>query len=237
MINTAINQEKMYSHMQLEKLRAQINPHFLLNTLNTLHWQALMNNQTDIDKIIQALSHLLAYNLDKQSCKTNLKNELAAVKEYVTLQKVRYSFDFAIHSQEAPESLIFPCPKFIFQPLIENSLSHGYRERMKIELNVCVSELIEIKISDTGTGIPEGKLKELQKLTPIADYSSADKNSTSSACEHSGIGLQYVIQSLNDFYNGEYEFTILSTYKKGTTVILKLPKLKGTETYVENSHY
>ena len=237
MINTAINQEKIYSHMQLEKLRAQINPHFLLNTLNTLHWQALMNNQTDIDKIIQALSHLLAYNLDKQSCKTNLKNELAAVKEYATLQKVRYSFDFAIHSQEEPENLFFPCPKFIFQPLIENSLSHGYRERMKIDLSIYVSELVEIKISDTGTGIPEEKLKELQKLTPLADYSSADKNSTSSACEHSGIGLQYVIQSLNDFYNGKYEFTISSTYEKGTTIILKLPKLRGTETYAENSHY
>jgi two-component system sensor histidine kinase YesM len=134
MIRRTINQEKMYSHMQLEKLRAQINPHFLLNTLNTLHWMALMNQQTDIDKITQSLSHLLAYNLDKQSYKTNLNKELIAVTEYVTLQKVRYSFDFSIDSQIEPENLNYPCPKFILQPLIENSLSHGYREQMEIRL-------------------------------------------------------------------------------------------------------
>jgi two-component system sensor histidine kinase YesM len=237
MIRRTINQEKMYSHMQLEKLRAQINPHFLLNTLNTLHWMALMNQQTDIDKITQSLSHLLAYNLDKQSYKTNLNKELIAVTEYVTLQKVRYSFDFSIDSQIEPENLNYPCPKFILQPLIENSLSHGYREQMEIRLTIRVAEQIEIEIRDTGTGIDKETLEKLQNLAPVENYPAADKNNKIPAYTHFGIGVPYVVQSLNDFYNGNCKFSISSIPGKGTIISLKLPKLKGNGYHVENSDY
>ena len=72
MIRQIIQQEKTNTKIQIEKLRAQINPHFLLNTLNTVHWMALMNGQDDIDTITQSLSHLLSYNLDKESVTTNL---------------------------------------------------------------------------------------------------------------------------------------------------------------------
>lgn len=78
MIQEIIRQEQVNTKTQTEKLRAQINPHFLLNTLNTMHWMALINERPEIDSITQALSHLLSYNLDKDSVSTNLERELPA---------------------------------------------------------------------------------------------------------------------------------------------------------------
>ena len=116
MIQKIIRQEQVNTKTQTEKLRAQINPHFLLNTLNTMHWMALINKQPEIDSITQALSHLLSYNLDKDNVSTNLERELSALQEYVQLQKVRYDFRFEILRPESGEPLNYPCPSFFYSP-------------------------------------------------------------------------------------------------------------------------
>lgn len=136
MIRHIIAQEKDNSKMQIEKLRSQINPHFLLNTLNTVHWMALMNGQNEIDTITQSLAHLLSYNFDKDSVSTNLEKELRALAEYVQLQKVRYDFQFTVDRSEQKIELNYPCPKFLLQPLVENALSHGYRPGMEIVVTI-----------------------------------------------------------------------------------------------------
>ncbi len=233
MLTAAIYQEKQNSCMQLEKLRAQINPHFLMNTLNTLHWMALMNHQNEIDHIIQSLSHLLSYNLDKQSSSTNLGNELTALKEYIALQKVRYLFDFRIVSSQDPDTLLYPCPKFILQPLAENALSHGYREQMHITITIRdEQQMVALTIEDSGTGIQPETLERLQKLSSCAPASSSNPSLPENTSL--GIGLQYVIHSLNDFYNGDYKFFIESVPDNGTVITLKLPKLKGGGYHAEN---
>lgn len=224
MLQQAVKQEQIHSQMQLEKLRAQINPHFLVNTLNTLHWMALMNHQPEIDRVTQSLSHLLSYNLAKQSYETNLNRELVALKEYVTLQQIRYSFHFTIDSQIAVEGLNYPCPKFILQPLIENSLTHGYCENMDITVGIHIEEKIKIIVTDTGTGIEEQTLQELQRLAP-SPINGSDVNSKK--CIQWGIGLPYVVQSLNDFFDNDYCFCIDSRLNEGTTITLELPKIKG----------
>lgn len=239
MIQQIITQEKLRAQIELEKLRAQINPHFLMNTLNTIHWMALINHQTDIDQMTQALSHLLSYNLDKQSHFTNLGNELMALQEYITLQKVRYNFDFEVNSPVPLPSLNYPCPKFILQPLVENALSHGYRENMSIFLKIQVTEEeIQVNICDTGTGISPDTLKELQSLTPAPTaLCPAPDKTVQPGNTHFGIGLRYVVQSLNEFYRGTYNFTIESTQEQGTTITLKIPKMKGGGYYAESVDY
>ena len=212
MIHKIIVSEKLHTKMQLEKMRAQINPHFLMNTLNTLHWMALMNQQMDIDRITQALSHLLSYNLDKESNSTNLKNELSALREYVTLQQVRYNFNFEITKSDEASELNFPCPKFILQPLVENSLSHGYREQMDILLRITVGERIIISLQDTGTGMDNDTLQKLRQIIPYSGSEIAETLAGSDSSNMNfGIGLPYVIQSLNDFYSGKYDFSINSS--------------------------
>lgn len=217
MIAQRIEQEKRHSKMQLEKLRAQINPHFLMNTLNTLHWLALMNDEPEIDRITQSLSHLLSYNLDKEDYATNMERELAALKEYVNLQSVRYTFNFNVHITPENSTLNYPCPKFILQPLVENSLSHGYRDGMNIDLFLRIDdEGIEVMLKDTGTGIDEETVKKLQS----PEYTAGQK-------PQFGIGLQYVVRVLNDFFHGQSYFSITSIPGRETVITLNFPKLKG----------
>lgn len=234
MMQNVINQEKLHSKMQLEKLRALINPHFLLNSLNTLHWMALLNDQPEIDEITQSLSHLLSYNLNRQDQSTRLEDELNTLKEYITLQKVRYDFSFEVCMPENTD-LNYSCPKFILQPFIENALSHGYQEGMNIILRIHIDEWIIIEIQDTGSGMDNGTLQKLKNLAPINSHSLVNSTKEISPDNiHFGIGLQYVISSLHDYYKGNYDFTIESYLGHGTLFVLKIPKLTGGETHVED---
>lgn len=243
MLSNAVVQEKKNAKAQLEKLRAQINPHFLMNTLNTVHWLALMNHQTAIDEITQSLAHLLSYNLDKDSYHTNLQKELNAISEYVHLQKVRYQFEF--HVTVLPENSIlnYPCPKFILQPFIENSLSHGYRENMDISVKISVLDReVEITVSDTGAGMTKEQLLRIQALIQSPDSYSSDTDGMRQAesaivmnqSSGNGIGLSYVAGILALYYNEPCRITASSSPDTGTSFCMHLPKMKGRGYHVEN---
>lgn len=239
MLEQTIRQEKEKTRIQVEKLRAQINPHFLINTLNTLHWLALMNHQKEIDEITQALSHLLSYNLDKDSYHTTLQKELNAIGEYVRLQKVRYQFTYT-ESIDPPGSILnYPCPKFILQPLVENALSHGYREGMDIVLSVRIREQdISVQITDTGNGMDADTLYRIRELfTSTVPAIKEETLLPASQNHHSGksIGLSYVVGILHLYYEGQAHMTIDSQPDHGTQITLLLPKMKGCGYHVENT--
>ncbi len=235
MIRHIIAQEKDNSKMQIEKLRSQINPHFLLNTLNTVHWMALMNGQNEIDTITQSLAHLLSYNLDKDSVSTNLEKELRALAEYVQLQKVRYDFQFTVDRSEQKIELNYPCPKFLLQPLVENALSHGYRPGMEIVVRIRVNDSIHLTVSDTGTGMDTGTLARVNSLWPSSalDVGMAASNSDKKIARF-GIGLSYVVNSMHDFFSDRCHFSIDSSENQGTTIQIVFPKLKGSEHHVKD---
>ena len=228
MIQEIIRQEQVNTKTQTEKLRAQINPHFLLNTLNTMHWMALINEQPEIDSITQALSHLLSYNLDKDNVSTNLERELSALQEYVQLQKVRYDFRFEILRPENGEPLNYPCPKFLLQPLVENALKHGYLPGMEIRIAVSVGERISVTVSDTGSGM---------KPETAAAINAQWQGAHSEALPAFGIGLSYVIRSLHEFFSEDCFFEVQSEEQKGTTFLIEMPKQKGAGYYAENSDH
>lgn len=245
MLEQAVIQEKANTKAQLEKLRAQINPHFLMNTLNTVHWLALMNQQTEIDAITQSLAHLLSYNLDKDSYNTNLQKELNAVSEYVRLQKVRYLFDFTIRIIPEDSILNYPCPKFILQPFIENALSHGYRENMNItvEITVLLHE-IAITISDTGSGMTEEEVSnvasQLRASGSSGDWSEDQKDSAAIIMNQNsgrGIGLSYVAGILQLYYNHPCHISVASSLGAGTSFCIHLPKMKGRGYHAEDTDH
>lgn len=235
MIHQIVQQEKTNTKIQIEKLRAQINPHFLLNTLNTVHWMALMNEQEDIDTITQSLSHLLSYNLEKESIATNLEKELSALTEYVQLQKVRYDFMFRIE-KPASNDLNYPCPKFLLQPLVENALSHGYQPGMDILVRIQVNDSIHLTISDTGTGMDASMLTRINSLYPSSPLQTDRPSSdTPNDIPRFGIGLAYVVNSLHDFFSGSFHFHIESSEEQGTVVTIHFPKLKGNVHHVKDT--
>lgn len=225
MLKDMVSREEEKGRLEIEKLRYQINPHFLMNTLNTIHWMAVMNGQQDIDKAVQALNRLLFYNLDKDGYHTDIERELSAMGEYMLLQKVRlYDFTYTIRREPETAEFCYPIPKFILQPVIENSIVHGYRDDMHIEVVVRDrNDWVEIEISDDGLGISK------EQLVRIHEYAENKNREMRRQPSHAiGIGLEYVIQSLEQFYlnvGKKGRFSIGNRESGGTVVRILVPKM------------
>jgi two-component system sensor histidine kinase YesM len=154
----------------------------------------------------------LKYNLGKKGRSATLQDEVDAVKEYLSLQKNRYNFNYNIHvSSDSRESDVL-VPRFILQPLVENSICHGLNENGNIQIIVELKEKVVISISDDGAGIPQEKINEIFRAGQSADENSG-----------MGIGLNYVKRTLESYYEGKAELQIKSEVGKGTDVILYLP--------------
>lgn len=206
------NKEKIRADLEIEKLLYQINPHFLMNTLDTAHWLAVMKNQDEIDNIIQSLNKLLAYNLGKIGRVSTLKDELAAVQQYLLLQQFRHEFTFEVSIPDDQELLNEPIPRFILQPIVENAIYHGLSKQGHIIIRVVKTDLIELSVCDNGTGMASDKINELLDNKLLAREKLG-----------MGIGMNYVKRMLEAHYSGRAKLHIESELGKGTSVWIYLP--------------
>lgn len=213
--------EKKRSELEIENLLFQINPHFLMNSLYTIHWLAVDKAQDDIDRLVLALNRLLCYNLGKMGSDTSLREELESLDEYLLLQRTRYDFAFERRIGVEAGALDLRMPRFVLQPLVENALIHGQPESGRIELGVApTAGCIEVSVSDDGPGIPEEKLRELFEADALPEKAGARKSGM-------GIGLRYVRRALEDYYGGRAEFSIERLGGKGTRASMRLPAPAG----------
>jgi two-component system sensor histidine kinase YesM len=204
--------EKRRADLEVEKLLYQINPHFLMNTLDTVHWMAVFSGHEEIDKLVLSLNKLLNYNLGKMGETTNIRKELQAVKEYLELQQVRYDFEFDIDLPDDERTLEFPIPRFILQPLVENALQHGGSYNGYIHVDVKLKDCLMITVQDNGAGMSKEKMDSLL----LDDSMQSQKVGM-------GIGLQYVKRILEAEYGKMATFDIKSEIGKGTIVSLRIP--------------
>lgn len=204
--------EKRRHQLEIEKLAYQINPHFLMNALNSVRWLAVMHRQTEIDKFVSSLIFLLSYNLGKFQETATLRTEIKVMRTYLDLQQMRYDFEVNL---DIPEGDYLDCPvaRFILQPIVENAVCHGLDEHGK--LDICISpdetaQLIKIVIRDDGKGLSQETLALLQPETPDQQQGR-------------GIGLRYVRSMLETFYGDKARLHMESTPNQGTTVTMYLP--------------
>lgn len=113
--------------MEFEKLLYQINPHFLLNTLNSIQWMAQMSHQREISEFVQRLKKLLSYNLGKEGSQTTLRMELEIVKEYIALQQMRYDFIIEMNIEDG---------SYLDQPTVRMLFNHLWRTRSAMVLGM-----------------------------------------------------------------------------------------------------
>ena len=202
------DQRKM-RELELQTLQYQINPHFLFNTLNTLKWIATLNHVTPVSHGIDALSSLLQSTLIKKDELIPFDDELRNLKNYCDIQQLRYAGRFEMEYQIEDAAGYWTVPRFILQPLVENSILHGTADEddfVTITVRATVSEnLLTIHISDTGCGFDPSAIKE--------------KNSE----RFSGIGLSNVDERMRLHYGNEYGLTIESAPGTGTQCILRIP--------------
>jgi two-component system, sensor histidine kinase YesM len=198
--------------LELEKLFYQINPHFLMNALNSLHWMALKNHQKEIDDYVYHLNYILGYSLGKIEKSATFRTEIVSLEMYIELQKKRYNFNVWLDIR-IDAYLDCPCARLILQPLVENAVCHNMDDFGNLWVTMTTNgREIVIVIADDGRGI-----SQLSSEGPV-EISSCRMNK--------GIGLRYVQLSLKQFYGDASVFEIQSEADKGTTVKLVLPVIQ-----------
>ncbi len=149
--------QKRKSEIQFQLLQAQINPHFLYNTLDSIKWMAVMQNVNNIAEMSTALIHLLKYNLKQTHATATLLDELKSVKNYITIQKFRYGDTFTFTTDIDENTLSCCVLRFSIQPLVENCIIHGFDDidssyRIHIA-SFLVNNRLHIRIIDNGKGM------------------------------------------------------------------------------------
>lgn len=224
------NELRMEAHLkdaQLKYLQAQINPHFLFNTLNAGAQLAMMESADRTYTYIQNMAEFYRYNLKKNNEIVTLQEEIELVDIYIYILNVRFSGD--IHfEKEIDETVIQKkVPSMILQPLVENSINYGIRNvewEGKIKLSIYRKEQrIFIRVKDNGVGMLAAQIEKILSNLPSKAALSRDSN---------GIGLNNVIGRVRLFFDRQDIIQIHSDGEgKGTEVILMLPMEEG-DSYV-----
>ena len=209
-----ISEQEAKRKSELKALQAQINPHFLYNTLDSIIWMNENKNYAGVTTMVAALAKFFRVSISKGNEIITVSDEIDHATSYLTIQKIRYKdkFDFTLHAQ--PEALPRKTLKLILQPIIENAIYHGIsqiQEKGEIKITAAiVGNTITYHVTDNGYGIKPQVLKGL-----------LDQESTSA---HSGgVGLKNVNERIKLCYGSEYGIEIESELDVGTTVIIRIP--------------
>ena len=209
--------ERRKRHAELELLQAQINPHFLYNTLDTIIWLIEADKKQDSINMVSALSDFFRFCLSRGKDIITLEEEQKHILSYLSIQKIRYQdrMDYEVH---IPDSLYpYSIPKLTLQPLVENSIYHGIklqREKGLIKVEaIDMGDKIELIVKDNGAGMTEERLKEMRKVIING--------------EKVGFGLRTVHERMQLLYGEEYGLSISSTEGVGTTITAVIPKIKN----------
>ena len=213
---------------ELTALQSQINPHFLYNTLECIRGQALLDDNIEIAKMVEALSSFFRYSISKKGNLVTLRDELANIENYMLIQRYRFNNRFSIEiiiDEEDEAAYDFLVPRLIIQPVIENAIFHGLEERMEdgiVSIEVIVTDLdMIITISDNGKGIGCEELEELNNRINANDMELDDKNKSNQI--NTGIALPNINRRIRLLFGKEYGVNVYSTLGKGTDVEIIIP--------------
>ena len=205
---------------ELKALQAQINPHFLFNTLNAGAQLAMMEGADRTYEYVQNVAEFFRYNVKKSNDIVTVREELELVDHYIYILNVRFSGDIH-YGKEIEEDLLDSCmPSMILQPIVENSVNHGIREmngegKIRLKVYHVDGDTLGISIRDNGIGMDRDTIEKVLGGNYHEEQSGGGSN---------GIAMGNVIARLKLFTQNEDVMTILSDGKdQGTEVILYLP--------------
>lgn len=214
LIDRLIKEEQEKKEVELEALHAQINPHFLYNTLNTIKWMAKIQGNTSVSRAIVALIKLLRVSTNLGTDTITLREEIDYVDNYVVIQKLKYNEAINMQYKIDESCMSLLMPKLILQPIVENAIIYGITDDHK-DINIGISAHVEegqllIEITDDGPGIQTDVVEEILGTR-------SDKN------RFSKVGLNNINQRIKLYYGGEYGVSIETALGVGTKIIVKIP--------------
>lgn len=199
---------------ELKALQAQINPHFLYNTLDSIAWMCERGKNADAVKMVHALAKLFRISISKGHELIPIEKELQHAEAYLLIQKFRYKNQFTYHFTVDESCLHDLCNKSTLQPIIENAITHGLDllvEPGHIEIEVAADgDDVLFKVSDDGIGMPPEQVAELLQNEPS---------------DRTGIGIKNVNDRLRIYFGPQYGLSIESVPDEGTTVTIRMPRV------------
>lgn len=205
---------------EIRALEAQINPHFLYNTLDSINWMAIESEQYEISKMIRNLGIILRYSVNKSNSIVTIEMVGDWLEKYITLQQMRFEgkFDFQVHIDSKVQKKRIH--KLLLQPFIENAILHGLKEkegygRLCVDISLSEDEKkLNIIVEDNGKGMSE---EEKRHYNNIEEAVIDDGGS---------IGLHNVFSRIRMYYGEEASWNITSFPEMGTVITLKLPVIE-----------
>ena len=221
LLYTVKYQEKMKRLVELDFLRAQINPHFIYNTLSSIRFYVEMNKTSEAEKMLMHFSTVLRKTLSRSDEMITLKEELDIVMSYVELQKLRYKDGFEVDCHWPDDQQEIWMPAFILQPIVENAIYYNMNSNEKTLIQITAklqNQHLLIEIWDNGIGMSDDQIEEALK----------QKNNINK------VGIRNVDERMKLIYGNEYGLIIESQEGKGTKVCYKIPLLlEGTKQLLE----
>lgn len=202
---------------EIRMLQAQINPHFLFNTLDSLRFTSMMNNVPVVSDGLAALSHLLRSSILKDNSYTPLHSELQTVEDYLTLQRIRCCETIVLKTEISEEAAKASVMRLLLQPIVENAVIHGIKENIPLTIRLKAwvgKETLYISIIDDGKGF---------------DQEKAGEDGVPKSSKMSGIGLHNVKDRLYLSYKDRQSFSIGSVQGQGTEVQMTMPYTEWKE--------
>ena len=207
---------KLQRQSEIKVLQAQINPHFLYNTLDALNWKALQHQDTEMTTLIRSLCDFYRISLSNGDDFIPIKDEIKHVECYLKIQSIRFKNQFTYDLEVEPHLLSMYCLKILLQPLIENAITHGLRPLDypgEIHIRIFTQENnIIMAVEDNGVGMSDQMLDEV-------------KNGLSNQALHK-YGLYNINQRIRLTYGETYGIHIQSQLNSGTKVTVTIPQIK-----------
>jgi two-component system sensor histidine kinase YesM len=209
LISDIIEEQKALRRAELEITIAQINPHFLYNTLNTINSLAVMGKTAEVSETTKALGDFYKNSLSNGEELISLETELDAIRSYLYIQQLRYAGMFHIEYDIEPEALALRVPKMILQPLVENAIYHGIRMSVEdeglIRIRAWAADgFLHIVVTDNGNGMSAERLAEVRK--------------------GKSIGLGATMRRIAILCGESSRFTIDSVQGESTTVTIQMAR-------------
>lgn len=216
LMDQIVKEQEEKRKSELNALQAQINPHFLYNTLDSIVWMAENGNSQDVITMVTSLARLFRISISRGKNIITVEQEVEHARNYLIIQKIRYKNKFTFQFDVDERVLNYRTLKLILQPIIENSIYHGI-EYMVDEGLIKISVRIEdgkllYQVEDNGLGMDKDKLDSLLSESYESDSKSG-----------SGVGVKNVHQRIQLYYGKEYGLKIQSELEEGTMVKIYLP--------------
>lgn len=215
LMSTVREEEVNLRKTELKALQAQINPHFLYNTLDSIAWMCEQGRNTDAVKMVHALARLFRISISRGHELIPIGKEIEHAESYLQIQKYRYKNQFTYEFDVDPACLNYYCNKITLQPIIENAINHGLDllvEEGRIDVRVREEgEDIVFYVQDNGVGMSHEQLRSIMERSPT---------------DRTGIGIKNVDDRLKIYFGKYYGLRITSEPDIGTCVEIRMPKIQ-----------